>query len=32
VIVEEIYEDIFGQRKVNEISLFLHRVEEGGEA
>jgi type IV pilus assembly protein PilP len=32
VIIEEAYEDIFGQKKVNEISLFLHRVEEGGEA
>lgn len=31
VIVEEIYQDILGQRKVNEISLFLHRAEEGGE-
>jgi len=32
VIIEEAYEDIFGQKKVNEISLFLHRVEEGGES
>lgn len=32
VIIEEVYEDIFGQKKVNEISLFLHRVEEGGES
>jgi len=32
VIIEETYEEIFGQKKVNEISLFLHRVEEGGEA
>ena len=32
VIIEEVYEDIFGQKKLNEISLFLHRVEEGGES
>jgi type IV pilus assembly protein PilP len=32
VIIEEVYEDIFGQKKINEISLFLHRVEEGGES
>ena len=32
VIIEEVYQDIFGQTKVNEISLFLHRPEEGGES
>ena len=32
VIVEEVYQDIFGQTKTNEISLFLHKVEEGGES
>jgi type IV pilus assembly protein PilP len=32
VIIEEIYEDIFGKPKTNEISLFLHRLEEGGES
>jgi type IV pilus assembly protein PilP len=32
IIIEEVYEDIFGQKKMNEISLFLHRVEEGGES
>jgi type IV pilus assembly protein PilP len=32
VIIEEVYEDTFGQKKVNEISLFLHRIEEGGES
>jgi type IV pilus assembly protein PilP len=32
VIIEEVYEDIFGQKKMNEISLLLHRVEEGGES
>jgi type IV pilus assembly protein PilP len=32
VIIEEVYEDIFGQKRNNEISLFLHRVEEGGES
>ncbi len=31
IIIEEVYEDIFGQKKINEMSLFLHRVEEGGE-
>lgn len=30
VIIEEVYEDIFGQKKMNEISMLLHRVEEGG--
>ena len=32
VIVEEVYQDIFGQTKANEISLFLHPAEEGGES
>jgi type IV pilus assembly protein PilP len=32
VIVEEVYQDIFGQTKTNEVSLFLHKVEEGGES
>jgi type IV pilus assembly protein PilP len=31
VIIEEVYEDSLGQKKTNEISLFLHRIEEGGE-
>jgi len=31
VIVEEVYEDSLGQKKMNEIMLLLHRVEEGGE-
>jgi Tfp pilus assembly protein PilP len=31
VIIEEVYQDIFGQTKVNEIPLLLHRTEEGGE-
>ena len=30
VIVEEVYQDIFGQTKTNEISLSLQKVEEGG--
>ena len=30
VIIEEVYQDIFGQSKFNEISLFLHKVEEEG--
>jgi type IV pilus assembly protein PilP len=32
VVIEEVYQDIFGQTKANEISLFLHRAEEGGES
>jgi type IV pilus assembly protein PilP len=32
VIVEEVYLDILGQTKVNEIPLFLHQLEEGGES
>jgi len=32
IIVEETYQDIFGQVKTNEIPLFLHRLEEGGES
>ena len=32
VIIEEAFSDVFGQAKMNEISLFLHRPEEGGES
>jgi len=32
VIIQEAYSDVLGQDKVNEISLFLHRPEEGGES
>ncbi len=32
VIIEEAYQDIFGQTKTIEISLFLHKAEEGGES
>ncbi len=32
VIIEEVYQDIFGQTKFNEISLSLHKLEEGGES
>jgi type IV pilus assembly protein PilP len=32
VIVEEVYQDIFGQTKTNEVSILLHKVEEGGES
>jgi type IV pilus assembly protein PilP len=32
VIIEEVYQDIFGQTKTNEISLFLQKIEEGGES
>ncbi|HSB03880.1 MAG TPA: pilus assembly protein PilP [Thermodesulfobacteriota bacterium] len=31
VIVEEVFLDVLGQKKVNEMSLSLHKVEEGGE-
>jgi type IV pilus assembly protein PilP len=30
VIIEEVYQDIFGQTKTNEISMSLHKVEEEG--
>jgi type IV pilus assembly protein PilP len=32
VIIEEVYQDVLGQTKVNEVYLFLHRPEEGGES
>jgi type IV pilus assembly protein PilP len=32
VIIEEVYQDIFGQTKANEISIMLHKPEEGGES
>jgi len=32
VIIEEVYQDIFGQTKTNEVLIFLHKVEEGGES
>ena len=32
VIIEEVYQDIFGQTKTNEISLFLQKIEGGGES
>lgn len=32
VIIEEVYQDILGQTKINEISLFLQQIEEGGES
>ena len=32
VIIEEVYQDILGQTKTNEISIILHRLEEGGES
>jgi type IV pilus assembly protein PilP len=32
VIVEEKYQDIFGKTKTNEVSIMLHRPEEGGES
>lgn len=32
VIIEEVYQDIFGQTKTNEISLSLQKIEEGGES
>lgn len=32
VIIEEVYQDIFGQTKTNEVSISLHKAEEGGES
>jgi type IV pilus assembly protein PilP len=32
VVIQEVYQDIFGQTKTNEISLSLHKAEEGGES
>jgi type IV pilus assembly protein PilP len=32
VVIEEIYQDVFGQTKTSEISLFLHKAEGGGES
>jgi type IV pilus assembly protein PilP len=32
VIIEETYQDIFGQTKISEVSLSLNRLEEGGES
>lgn len=32
VIIEEAYQDVFGQTKIQEISLILHKGEEGGES
>ena len=32
VIIEELYQDVWGQTKNNEVTLFLHKIEEGGES
>ena len=32
VIVEELYQDVFGQPKKSEMTLMLHKAEEGGES
>ncbi len=32
VVVEEVYQDVFGQTKKNEVTLTLHQAEEGGES
>ncbi len=32
VIIEEVYQDVLGQTKTSEISLSLHKFEEGGES
>jgi len=32
VIIEELYLDVWGQAKKSEVSLFLHKIEEGGES
>ncbi len=32
IIIEELYEDVFGKIKKSEVPLFLHKIEEGGES
>lgn len=32
IIVEEIYQDVWGKIKKSEVQLFLHKIEEGGES
>ena len=32
IIIEELYEDVFGKVKKSEVPLFLHKIEEGGES
>ena len=32
VVIEEVYQDVFGQTKTNEISVFLHKAEGGEES
>ncbi len=32
VIIEELYQDVLGHAKKSEVSLFLHKIEEGGES
>ena len=32
IIIEELYLDVWGQAKKSEVSLFLHKIEEGGES
>jgi type IV pilus assembly protein PilP len=32
VIIEEVYQDVFGQRKTNEITLSIQKIEGGGES
>lgn len=32
IIIEELYEDVFGKVKKNEVPLLLHKTEEGGES
>lgn len=32
IIIEELYQDVLGQIKKNEVSMFLHKIEEGGES
>lgn len=32
IIIEELYQDVLGQIKKNEVSMFLHKTEEGGES
>ncbi|MBM4347472.1 MAG: pilus assembly protein PilP, partial [Deltaproteobacteria bacterium] len=32
IIIEELYSDVWGQTKKNEVYLLLHKIEEGGES
>jgi type IV pilus assembly protein PilP len=32
IIIEELYSDVWGQTKKNEVLIYLHKIEEGGES